>query len=188
MNQPGLNRRRFLERSGQAAAGAAVVVATGNVTMLMAPDGAWAASLEALASHDAQVILQALRVMYPHDAIGDRYYGGVVAALDEDAKADPDAGALLKEGAAALDRAMPVPFLELSDGHRLAVLEAMQSDPFFQALQSKFIVTFYNDERVWQAFGYEGSSYEHGGYMERGFDDLGWLPDPPPEASPPVEA
>ena len=29
--------------------------------------------------------------------------------------------------------------------------------------------------------------FEHGGYIERGFDDLGWLPDPPDDASPPVE-
>ena len=54
-------------------------------------------------------------------------------------------------------------------------------------LRSKVIVTLYNNERVWEAFGYEGSSYEYGGYIERGFSDLGWLPDPPPEASPPVE-
>lgn len=187
MIRSGMNRRRFLERSGQAAAGTALVVTTGSVTMLMAPDGAWAASLEAIAPHDAQVILRALRVIYPHDALGDQYYGGVVAALDADAKADPDTAVLLKEGAAGLDQAMPVPFLELSEGHQLAVLEAIEETPFFQALRGKTIGVLYNDERVWQAFGYEGSSYEHGGYIQRGFDDLGWLPDPPPEASPPVD-
>jgi hypothetical protein len=29
---------------------------------------------------------------------------------------------------------------------------------------------------VWPLFGYEGSSLEYGGYLERGFDDIGWLP------------
>jgi hypothetical protein len=48
-------------------------------------------------------------------------------------------------------------------------------------------LALYNNPLVWQAFGYEGASFDHGGYLERGFDDLGWLPDPPPEASPPVE-
>ena len=38
-----------------------------------------------------------------------------------------------------------------------------------------------------EAFGYEGEAFEYGGYIERGFDDLGWLPDPPEDASPPVE-
>ena len=186
MRTSGISRRRFLESSGQSAAAVVVVLASGT-TMLMAPDGAWAATLEAIPTHDAQVLLRALRVIYPHDALGDQYYARVVAALDADAKGSGDTAALLKDGVAALDQAMPVAFLDLSEGHQLAVLEAMQDDAFFQALRGKTIGVLYNDERVWQAFGYEGSSYELGGYFERGFQDLGWLPDPPPEASPPVE-
>ncbi len=30
--------------------------------------------------------------------------------------------------------------------------------------------------RVAAFFGWEGSSVEHGGYINRGFDDIGWLP------------
>jgi hypothetical protein len=87
----------------------------------------------------------------------------------------------------ALDTAMPMPFPELSEGHQAAVLEAVEDTPFFQALRGKTIAVLYNDPRVWQAFGYEGESFFEGGYIERGFSDLGWLPDPPAEASPPVE-
>ena len=29
-----------------------------------------------------------------------------------------------------------------------------------------------------QALGYEGSSFEQGGYLHRGFNDLDWLPEP----------
>jgi hypothetical protein len=28
---------------------------------------------------------------------------------------------------------------------------------------------------VWALLGYQGSSIEYGGYLERGFDDIGWL-------------
>jgi len=28
---------------------------------------------------------------------------------------------------------------------------------------------------VWPKFGYEGSSSERGGYINRGFDDINWL-------------
>jgi hypothetical protein len=31
---------------------------------------------------------------------------------------------------------------------------------------------------VWAALGYEGSSYDKGGYINRGFNDLNWLPEP----------
>jgi hypothetical protein len=31
---------------------------------------------------------------------------------------------------------------------------------------------------VWELVGYEGPSYDRGGYLHRGFDDLDWLPRP----------
>ena len=73
-----------------------------------------------------------------------------------------------------------MPFAELSEGNQLRVLTAIQDTPFFQAMRGKAIVALYNNPRVWQAFGYEGASFDEGGYLERGFDDLGWLPEPPP--------
>ena len=60
-------------------------------------------------------------------------------------------------------------------------------EPFFQTIRFKTIAVFYNNPLVWEAFGYEGEAFEYGGYIERGFNDLGWLPDPPEDASPPVE-
>ena len=39
-----------------------------------------------------------------------------------------------------------------------------------------FIVSLYNQKEVWPRFGYEGSSAEHGGYINRGFADIDWLP------------
>jgi hypothetical protein len=36
----------------------------------------------------------------------------------------------------------------------------------------------YSDREVWQVLGYEGESYDKGGYLHRGFDDLDWLPTP----------
>jgi hypothetical protein len=186
MNRTGMDRRRFLEASSGAAAGV-VIAASGGTTLLMASDGAWAMSLETLSGADATTLLKALRVIYPHDSLGDRYYAAVVAALDEDAKAGGETAGLLKDGVAGLDRAYGIPFAELSEGNQLRVLTAIQDTPFFQTIRGKAIVALYNNPLVWQAFGYEGASFDEGGYLERGFDDLGWLPDPPPEASPPVE-
>src|SRR5919108_1863648 len=185
MNQSGLNRRQFLESSGQVA-GVVVVTASG-VTMLIDPKGAWAITLEAIPASDAQTLLQALRVMYPHDSLNDQYYAQVVAALDQDAKGDAAVAAMLRDGIAGLDQAGPVRFVELSEGNQRKALEAIATSDFFQTIRFKTIAVFYNNPLVWEAFGYEGEAFEHGGYIERGFDDLGWLPDPPDDASPPVE-
>jgi hypothetical protein len=182
-----MNRRRFLETSGQAAAGAAVIAASGGATLLMAPDGAWAMTLEALSGHEGATLLKALRVIFPHDSLGDQYYAAVVEALDQDAKGNADTAAMLKEGIAGLDQAYRMPFIELSEGNQHRAFERIQDSEFFQTIRFKVIATLYNNPRVWQAFGYEGESFDEGGYIERGFDDLGWLPNPPPDASPPVE-
>ena len=40
------------------------------------------------------------------------------------------------------------------------------------------VVALYDDHEVWDLLGYEGSSFEKGGYLHRGFDDLDWLPRP----------
>jgi hypothetical protein len=185
MNQSGMNRRQFLESSGQAAG--VVVVAASGVTMLVDPKGAWAMTLEAIPASEAQTLLQALRVMYPHDSLSDQYYAQVVAALDKDAKGDQAVAAKLNDGVAGLDEAGPVPFLELSEGNQRRVLDGIATSDFFQTIRFKTIAVFYNNPLVWQAFGYEGEAFDYGGYIERGFDDLGWLPDPPDEASPPAD-
>jgi hypothetical protein len=186
MRKAAMNRRRFLETSGQAAAGAAVVAVAGGTTLLMAPDGAWALTLETLSGQDGATLLKALRIIYPHDSLGDQYYAAVVEALDQDAKGKPDTAVLLRDGIAKLDHAYPMPFVELSEGNQLRALESVQDSNFFQTIRFKVIATLYNNPQVWQAFGYEGASYDEGGYIQRGFDDVGWLPDPPADASPPV--
>lgn len=185
MSSSGINRRQFLESSGQAAG--VVVVAASGVTMLVDPKGAWAMTLEAIPAADAQTLLQALRVIYPHQALSDQYYAQVVAALDQDAKGDEAVAAMLKDGVAGLDQAGPVAFVDLSEGNQRRALEAIADSGFFQTIRFKTIAVLYNNPLVWQAFGYEGEAFAHGGYIERGFDDLAWLPDPPADASPPVE-
>ena len=90
----------------------------------------------------------------------------------------------MKAGVADLDAAIGVPFAELSEGNQLEVLVARQDSAFFQKVRGTMIVALYNNPLVWRHFGYEGASFEFGGYLDRGFDDLNWLPAPPEDASP----
>ena len=52
-------------------------------------------------------------------------------------------------------------------------------------VRGKCVTSLYDNEMAFAALGYPGSSWEKGGYIARGFQDLKWLPDPPAEASPP---
>ncbi len=174
MSKKGMDRRQFLRSSGLSIAGAAAI---GGVSMIVDPKGAWALTLETLDRHTAETLVAVSRQMYPHDAIGDVYYARVIEALDQKAAGDAGLAKTLKEGVAALDKVYDIRWLDLSEGYQLKALKTMESTPFFQTVRGTTVTTLYNDEQVWRFFGYEGSSYEFGGYIERGFNDLGWLPD-----------
>ena len=49
-------------------------------------------------------------------------------------------------------------------------------------MRSTAVVEVYSDERTWHLVGYEGPSFDKGGYINRGFNDLDWLPDPEAES------
>ncbi len=177
----GMNRRQFLHTGGLAAAGVAAVA---SGTVLVAPDGAWALQLQTLDEHTAKTLLGMSRQIYPHDTLADMYYAGVVEALDGAAQSDKDLATMLREGVSALDQAMGVKWLDLSEGNQLATLTAIQDGAFFQKVRGTIVVALYNNPLVWRHFGYEGPSYEYGGYINRGFNDLAWLDEPSEDASP----
>lgn len=181
MIKKGINRRQFLQTSGLATAGAAAV-ASGAV--IIAPDGAWALELTTLSEHAGRTLLTMSRRIYPHDDLADMYYAGVVDALDGEAKGNSDLAALLKNGVAELDAAKGVKWLDLSEGYQLEVLTAMQDGAFFQKVRGTTVVALYNNPLVWRHLGYEGPSFEFGGYLERGFDDMSWAGEPSEDASP----
>ena len=176
MSQTGMNRRQFLQSSGVAVAG--TVAAVGAGTVLIDANGAWAMSLKALDEHSAKTLVQLCRRMYPHDRLGDVHYAKVVEGLDGKAAGDPATAKLLAEGVAGLDQAVGgVKWLHLSDGYKLEAMKRIESTPFFQTVRGAVVTGLYNDPNVWRHFGYEGSSWEFGGYINRGFDDLAWLQD-----------
>ena len=181
MSRKGMNRRQFLQTSSYATAGAA---AAASGATLIASDGAWALELSTLSEHDGKTLLAMSRQLYPHDTLADMYYAGVVSALDGEAKGNAELAGMLKDGVAELDAARGVAWIELSDGYQLEVLKERESSPFFQKVRGTIIVALYNNPLVWRHFGYEGASFEYGGYIDRGFDDLAWLEQPDEDASP----
>jgi hypothetical protein len=177
-----MDRRRFLKATGTA--GLVAVAAP----VLISADGALAVQLTgAISQEQADTLLAATRRLYPHDTIDDVYYLNVVKALDAEADETPATKELIADGLAGLDRAMSVPFVQLSDGYQTKVLREQQDTAFVQKVRGKMVVAFYNQKEVWNELGYEGASYPYGGYLYRGFDDLAWLPEPPAEASPPMK-
>ncbi len=184
--------RRTVLKTAFSAVGAYAVTASG-VTWLVGPGKAWAMEFEAFDETTAGTLLQMTRALYPHEKVGDAHYAEVVKSLDGAVAGSEDADAALKvysDGVARLNEAAGGSFADLDADAKEAALkaEAASEDPgFFQAVRGQMVNGFYNSPEVWKIFGYEGASYEEGGYLFRGFDDLAWLPAPPVEASPPAQ-
>jgi hypothetical protein len=174
MRSLAMNRRRFLETSSHLAVGAALAAA-GSGAATLAPSGALAATRTISASQAATLVAVA-RHLFPHDQLGDRYYVAAVETLDEQAAADPGLAAQLAEGVVELDGAMGIPFIRLSPGNQLQLIESIAGTPFFAVVRSATLGALYGNDTIARSFGFEGSSVEYGGYIDRGFDDLGWLP------------
>jgi len=121
------------------------------------------------------------RDIFPHDRLADKYYETAVAGYDALA-ADPAKKKLLTDGVAALDAAAKAKHKVASyaavnwEADRVALLQAISRTPFFAKLRGDLVVTLYNQKELWPKFGYEGSSAEQGGYINRGFSDIDWLP------------
>jgi hypothetical protein len=114
-------------------------------------------------------------LMFPHPEVGDEPYERAAAGILERAAARPDLAALIDQGLDQLDGGPPGAWIALDEAGQVARLREIEASPFFRSVYQATIDHLYNDERVWSHIGYEGSSFEKGGYLKRGFDDIDWL-------------
>ena len=172
-----LSRRGFLKGGGMAALG----VGTLSASTLMTPAReALAQEFKVLGAATGNTLLVLARDIFPHDRIADRYYLQALEPLEAQAAADDTLKALLSEGVAALDRLAKLRFRKAyaaldKESERLSLLYVIEHGAFFQKVKSHLVTGFYDNKAVWPLFGYEGSSWEKGGYLNRGFDDIDWL-------------
>ena len=175
-----LARRRFLTTSSVIAGS---LWASSSALLALAPGRVWALELKALDERSGRVLLQVARHIFPHAKLDDAVYAFVVRDLDG-AAADAAVKAMLLDGVKQLDAAAKGDWLKLNDAARLAEVTKIARNPFFEKIRSTAVVSLYNNELAFAHFGYQGESFSKGGYLERGFNDLTWLPAPSAEASP----
>jgi hypothetical protein len=127
---------------------------------------------------DTRTLTAMVRAMFPHERFPDGPYERTAAAIVAAADADVRSRAQLEQGLRELDAAGGAPFAQLAPDAAYEVLRGMSGTAFFQLVRSNTVTTLYDDPEVWALLGYEGPSFEAGGYVHRGFADLDWLPDP----------
>jgi hypothetical protein len=173
------DRREFLKTTTGILTG---VVLAGSPLALIAPGRAWAVEMSVFTSAEGSALMAVARTIAPHDKLDDAAYAMVVQAVDVDAAKDENLRKMMKDGIARLG----VDFAKRSESERVLSLKKIESSEFFQTMRLKTLQVLYATPMAYAYFGYEGEAFSKGGYLLRGFNDLHWLPEVPPEDSGPM--
>jgi len=164
MNHGDLSRRRFLVAtiaySGLLSAGAGGA--------LFRASSAWAQSPDANSE-----LVRLARLLYPHDGVADDVYLEVIDRVLSDSANAP----IVDSAMTALDAAQAGDWFDLPVADQIAAMKSVEKESFFDAIRAGVRDRFYTHPKVWEHIGYPGSSVEFGGYVDRGFDDIDWLPE-----------
>ncbi len=123
-------------------------------------------------------LVRVLHVAFPHESVPDGPYERTADAVIEAADASTWSRLSLVQGLESLAGLTGDGFLELDDADATKILRHVEGTEFFGLIRRTAVVSLYDDHEVWSILGYEGESFAKGGYIDRGFDDLDWLPDP----------
>lgn len=110
---------------------------------------------------DLSVLDRLAYALFPHPVLDMSVYSAIAAGFAKNAA----------EQAERLADAMPG-----DDGLTDWIAENL-GNPDLLAFRFAVLAGLYGDLKVTSKFGYQGPSLEAGGYLERGFDDIDWLPE-----------
>ena len=132
-------------------------------------------------STDRKLIFKMIRTLYPHASFPDGTYERTTDDVINKGNADAGKMIMMRDGLRDLADAS---FQGLSFKNATSYLKSIEGSAFFNHVRGTSVVTLYNDKEVWDILGYEGASFDKGGYINRGFNDLDWLPEPRIEEHP----
>lgn len=162
MPLPSLQRRQVLIAISQIVL-AGSLSACGGAEQAAAPAPAGDTDLELLASVAYD--------LFPFPALNAEMYVRVAERLQQ--AGNPVVASGLTQLRSAVDN---VSWKDMEESRRVAVLTDMQTMPFFAAVRAATLEVLYRSPEVFALVGYGGSAIEQGGYINRGFGDIDWLP------------
>lgn len=165
MNDKQTTRRRFLLAS--------VAFSTAAVSA-----HAWLRSSNAWAfEEDTDALAQLARRLFPHEGMSDAVYVDVMDGVLSSLANNPNTADMLTSAETALNEQQEGDWFELDESAQIAAIVNIQDKAFFASILATVRGAFYYNPRVWEHINYPGSSKEYGGYKNRGFNDIDWLPE-----------
>lgn len=131
----------------------------------------------ALTDEARSVLIRVIRVAFPHPTFPDAPYERTADTILTEAESSTWFRVALTQGLLTLSHLAGGDFRDLDDDQATAVLRRIEATEFFGFVRRTTVLNLYDGADVWEALGYEGPSFDQGGYVHRGFDDLDWLPE-----------
>ena len=171
MNDKQTTRRKFLV----AALTFSGVASSSLAISFLRSSAAWAADSDA--SNNLAAMGRLAQLLFPHEGLAAEVYAEVVAEVLAMTAADPSTDGLLNVAEGALDTALGKSWSAATEAEQLSALTALQNEAFIVGIREMVRWRLYDNGGLWNHINYPGSSIEHGGYINRGFDDINWLPE-----------
>jgi hypothetical protein len=120
---------------------------------------------------DIELLASVSYDLFPFSALMPEMYVRVAERLQQ--AGNP----VIPEGLAQLRAAVDnMPWKEVDEARRVTVLADMRTSPFFTTVRAMTLEVLFRSPEVFAMVGYGGSAIEQGGYINRGFSDIDWLP------------
>lgn len=170
-----ITRRSFARRLG-------ITVAAGGAGVFLAPAllQANTAGVEdaAMSATDIASIAMYSYTLCPMLPPTDPHYREVAATVSQATRQNRATAALIRDGLNAINMPGKPLFIALVPDQRADIVRSQQGTPLFNYLHWLTAESVLRDPTLWKKIGYQGSAIEFGGYLNRGFDDIDWLPKP----------
>lgn len=115
--------------------------------------------------------------LFPHPGLSKDVYDQIAEQLSRKIGQSAELTAMLDDAMEALAGDSHENWSALPERGKVEAIGKIQHMPFFQFVLNETLGMVYRHPLTWELLGYEGSSLEFGGYIDRGFNDIDWLPD-----------
>lgn len=127
-------------------------------------------------SNELRALQQFIEHLFPLEKVAVDMKQEIAVELYEQAKTDVSLKELLTNAQRGLDDAVNGDWISTELTEQISVMKTVENDPWFIAIRFRAQGLFFANEGVGAAIGYQGPSIYDGGYINRGFDDIDWLP------------
>ena len=127
--------------------------------------------------HGGKVLSDVVYQLFPHERLSRDVYTQVTEQLGDRIGQSAELTAMMDSAMEVLSGNSQENWFALSERGKTEAIEKIQHTPFFQFVLNEALSGVYRHPLTWELLGYEGSSLEFGGYIDRGFNDIDWLPD-----------